>query len=233
MMKEMLTNKILRGLPEAEFARLMPLFEPVSLSAGERLSEAGETARFIYFPENSIVSAHAEMQDGKSVEVGMVGFEGVTGLSMLLRSGTASHSLNVSVAGSALRMRKDDFEREIRRGDGIKQSLLAYAGEYLTQVSQRSACASLHLVEQRMAVWLLLVADRLDADLIQITQERIAQHLGVRRAGITILALEMQSAGAISYSRGSLRINSRQTLEAIACECYGALAVGRQQTAYM
>lgn len=233
MMKEMLTNKILRGLPDAEFTSLMPLLEPVSLSAGERLSEAGETARFIYFPENCIISCHAEMQDGKSVEVGMVGFEGVTGLSTLLRSGTASHSLNVSVAGSALRMRKDDFKREILRGDGVKQSLLAYAGEYLTQVSQRAACASLHLVEQRLAVWLLLIADRLDADVIQITQERIAQHLGVRRAGITVLALEMQSEGAISYTRGSLRLNNRQTLEAIACECYGALAVGRQQTAHM
>jgi CRP-like cAMP-binding protein len=232
-MKEMLTNKILRGLPDAGFARLMPLLEPVSLSAGERLSGAGEMPRFIYFPENSIISCHADMQDGKSVEVGMVGFEGVTGLSTLLASRMAPHSLNVSVAGSALRMRKDDFEREIRRIDDIKQSLLAYAGEYLTQVAQRAACASLHRTDQRLAVWLLLVSDRLDADVIQITQERIAQHLGVRRAGVTVLAAEMQAMGAISYTRGSLRINDRQMLEAIACECYGALVVGRQQTAYM
>lgn len=214
-------------------ARLMPLLEPISLSAGERFSGAGETARFIYFPENSIISAHAEMQDGKSVEVRMAGFEGVTGLSTLLASSMAPHSLNVSVAGSAFRMQKDDFEREIRRSDDIKQSLLAYAGEYLTQVSQRAACASLHRTEQRLAVWLLLMADRPDTYLIQITQERIAQHLGVRRAGVTVLATEMQAAGAISYTRGSLRLTDRQTLEAIACECYGALVVGRQQTAYL
>jgi len=232
-MKEMLTNKILTGLPDAEFARLMPLLEPVSLSAGERLSETGETARFIYFPENSIISCQADMKDGKSAEVGMVGFEGVAGISSLLGSRPVAHSLNVSVSGSALRVRKDDFEQEILRGDGIKQSLLAYAGEYITQIAQRSACAALHRLEQRFAVWMLLVIDRLDADVIQITQERIAQHLGVRRAGVTEAAGQLQDAGAISYTRGSLRLTDRQTLEAVACECYGALAPNHQQTTYM
>ena len=232
-MKEMLTNKILRGLPDADFARLMPLLEPITLSAGERLSEAGEAARFIYFPENSVISCQADMQDGKSAEVGMVGFEGVAGITSLLSSRPAAHSLNVSVAGSALRVRKDDFGREILHGDGIKQSLLAYAGEYVKQISQRSACAALHRLDQRFAVWLLLVADRLGEDVIQITQERIAQHLGVRRAGITEAAGQLQDAGAISYTRGSLRINNRQRLEAMACECYGALTVNPQQTTYM
>jgi CRP-like cAMP-binding protein len=232
-MKEMLTNKILTGLSGAEFARLLPLLEPVTLSAAERLAEAGETARFIYFPENSVISCHAEMQDGKSAEVGMVGFEGVAGITSLLSSRPVEHSLNVSVAGSALRVRRDDFEREILRGDGINRSLLAYAGEYLTQISQRSACAVLHRLQQRFAVWLLLIADRLKADEIQITHERIAQHLGVRRSGITIAAVEMQAAGAISYTRGSLRLKDRQALEAIACECYGALTLARQQTTYM
>jgi CRP-like cAMP-binding protein len=232
-MKEMLTNKILTGLPDAEFARLMPLLEPVALSAGERLSEAGETARFIYFPENSVISCHADMQDGKSAEVGMVGFEGVAGITVLLGSRPAAHSLNVSVAGSALRMRKDYFEREILHGDGLKQSLLAYVGEYVTQIAQRAACAILHRMEQRLAVWLLLVADRLDADVIEITHERIAGHMGVRRAGVTEVVGEMQAAGAISYRRGSLRLTDRQMLEAMSCECYGALAVGRQQTTYM
>lgn len=232
-MKEMLTNKILTGLPDAEFARLLPLLVPVTLYAGERLSGPGEAARFVFFPENSVISCRAEMRDGKSVEVGMIGFEGVAGIAALVGSRPVAHSLNVSVAGSALRMRNDYFEREILRGDGIKQSLIAYAGEYVTQVSQRSACAALHRLEQRLAVWLLLVADRLDTDVIQITHEQIALHLGVRRAGVTELVGAMQAAGAISYTRGSLRLNDRQTLEAMACECYGALAVGSQQTAYM
>jgi CRP-like cAMP-binding protein len=232
-MKEMLTNRILTGLREAEFARLMPLLQPVSLTAGERLSNAGEKARFIYFPESSVLSCQAEMQDGKSAEVGMIGFEGMSGLTSLLGSSPAAHSLNVSVGGSALRVSTDDFKREMLRGDGLQQSLLAYAGEYITQVSQRSACAIFHIVEQRFAVWLLLLADRTDEDVIHITQERIAEHLGVRRAGVTVVAAGMQAAGAIAYRRGNLRIVNRQMIETMACECYGTLAVGHQQTTYI
>jgi CRP-like cAMP-binding protein len=233
-MKEMLTNKILNGLREAEFARLMPLLQPVSLSAGERLSEAGETMRFIYFPESSVLSCQAEMQDGKSAEVGMIGFEGMAGITALVGSRPAAHFLNVSVGGSALRVGTDDFKREILHHDGLQQSLLAYAGDYVTQVSQRSACAIFHTVEQRFAVWLLLLTDRTRDAVIQITQERIADHLGVRRAGVTVVALHMQAAGAISYRRGNLRIDNREMLEAMACECYGTLAIGRpRQTTYM
>ena len=230
-MKEMLTNKILTGLRDTEFTHLMPLLQPVSLYTGERLSEAGETMRFIYFPESSVLSCRAEMQDGKSAEVGMIGFEGMAGITAVVGSLPAVHSLNVSVGGSALRVSTDDFKREILRSDGIQASLLAYAGEYITQTSQRSACAVFHTIEQRFAVWLLLLTDRIKDDVIQITHEGIAQHLGVRRAGVTVVAAAMQDAGAIRYRRGNLRINDRQMIEAIACECYGTLAERRQQTA--
>jgi len=232
-MKEMLTNKILTGLNQADFERLMPLLQPVSLSAGERLSEAGETMRFIYFPESSVLSCQAEMQDGKSTEVGMIGFEGTAGITSLVGSLPAAHSLNVTVEGTALRVATDDFKREILRREGVQQSLLAYAGEYVTQVSQRSACAVFHTIEQRFAVWLLLLTDRVKDEVIQITQERIAEHLGVRRAGVTVVAAAMKHAGAITYKRGNLRVNDRQMIEQIACECYGTLAVGRQQTTYI
>ena len=232
-MKEMLTNKILTGLRDTEFTHLMPLLQPVSLSTGERLSEAGEPMRFIYFPESSVLSCRAEMQDGKSAEVGMIGFEGMAGITAVVGSLPAVHSVNVSVGGSALRMSTNEFRREILRGDGVQQALLAYAGEYLTQISQRSACAVFHTIEQRFAVWLLLLLDRVKDDVIQITQERIAEHLGVRRAGVTVVAGGMQDAGAISYRRGNLRVTDRQMLEAIACECYATLSVGRQQTTYM
>jgi CRP-like cAMP-binding protein len=233
MMKEMLTNKILTGLRDAEFTHLMPLLQPVSLSAGEWLSEAGETMRFIYFPESAVLSCRAEMQDGKSAEVGMIGFEGMAGITAVMGSLPAAHSLNVSVGGSALRVSTEDLKRELLRGDAIQQSLLAYAGEYITQISQRSACAVFHTTEQRLAVWLLILADRVKDEVIQITQERIAEHLGVRRAGVTVAAGAMQDMGAISYRRGNLRVNDRQMLETIACECYGTLAVRRQQTTYM
>jgi CRP-like cAMP-binding protein len=232
-MKEMLTNNILTGLRDAEFERLMPLLQPVSLSAGERLSEPGETMRFIYFPESAVLSCQAEMQDGKSAEVGIIGFEGMAGITAVVSSLPAVNSVNVLVGGSALRVSTDDFKREISRGDGIQQSLLAYASEYITQISQRSACAVFHTIEQRLAVWLLLLTDRVKDEVIQITQERIAEHLGVRRAGVTVAAGAMQDVGAISYRRGNLRVNDRQMMEMIACECYETLAVGRQQTTYM
>jgi CRP-like cAMP-binding protein len=233
-MKEMLTNKILTGLRDAEFDRLMPLLHPVSLSTGERLSEAGEAAPFVYFPESCVISCLANMQDGKSAEVGMIGLEGVADITGLVKPRRAVHSLNVSIGGSALRVRTDDLEREMLRSEGLQQSLLGYAAEYVTQLYQRSACAIFHMVEQRFAVWLLLLTDRTRDAVIQITQERIADHLGVRRAGVTVVALHMQAAGAISYRRGNLRIDNREMLEAMACECYGTLATGRpRQTTYM
>ena len=232
-MKNMLTNKLLSRMPDAEFAQLMPLLEPVSLSTGERLAEAGETPRFIYFPESCVISCQANMQDGKSAEVGMIGFEGVADVTALVRSGPAVHSLNVSIGGSALKVRRDEL-REMLGGEGLRKSFFDYAAGYVTQISQRSACAIFHLVEQRFAVWLLLLADRIGEGEIQMTQERTADHLGVRRAGVTVVAAHMQAGGAISYRRGTLRINNRAMLEELACECYGTLAVGRApQTTYM
>ena len=233
-MKEMLTNKILTGLRDADFARLMPLLHPVSLSTGERLAEAGDTAPFVYFPESCVISCVANMQDGKSAEVGMIGFEGVADITGLVKPRPALHSLNVSIGGSALRVRIDDFAREMSSSEGVRQSLLNYAAEYINQVCQRSACSVFHLVEQRFAVWLLLLTDRTSEPVIPVTQERIADHLGVRRAGVTVVATQMQAAGAITYRRGHLRITNRELLETMACECYGTLAVGRpHQTTYM
>ncbi len=230
-MKEMLSNKVLNTLPDPEFARLLPMLEPTSLSAAERLTESGEPPRHVYFPESCVISCHADMQDGKSAEVGMIGKEGVAGLTALLGSRPATQSLKVTVGGSALRMRRAEFERELRESGALRQSLLTYAGDYLLQVSQRSACATLHRMEQRLAVWLLLLSDRLGGDAMEMTHERIAYHLGVRRAGVTEIAGELQRAGIISYTRGSLRVVNREALEAVACECYGALSrEGRQHS---
>jgi CRP-like cAMP-binding protein len=229
-MKEMLSNKILSRLPDAEFARLMPMLEPVDVSAGQRLAETGEHSPFVFFPENSIISCQADMQDGKSAEVGMVGKDGVAGLPALFGSRPAVHSLTVAISGSALRLRKEVLEKELEQSDGLKQVLAPYMSDYVTQVAQRAACAILHRMEQRFAVWLLMVTDRLDTNLVETTQERIAQHLGVRRAGVTVIARELQFLGAISYSRGHLRIADRPLLQKVACECYGTLAVTRHAT---
>ena len=225
-MNEMLSNRILNRLPAADFTQLVPLLEPISLTPGERLAEQGESSPFVYFPENAIISCHADMQDGKSAEVGMVGKDGVAGLPALFGSRAAVHSLTVAISGSALRMRKEMLEQKLKngKGNGLQQILDPYVNNYVTQVAQRAACAILHRMEQRFAVWLLMILDRLDTDLVEITQERIAQHLGVRRAGVTVIAREMQYIGAISYTRGHLRVINRELLQRVACECYAALS---------
>jgi len=154
----------------------------------------------------------------------MVGKEGVAGLPPLFGARPAVHSLTVAIAGNALRLRREALERELKRGNGLQQTLALYVFDYMTQVAQRAACAILHRMEQRFALWLLMVTDRLGTDAVETTQERIAQHLGVRRAGITVVAGELQIIGAIAYTRGNLRITDRSLLKKVACECYGALA---------
>lgn len=221
----MLSNRILNRLPDADIERLLPSMEAVSLGAGERLAETGEIAPFVYFPENSIISCQADMRDGKSAEVGMVGNDGIAGLPALSGSRPAGHSLIVAIAGNALRLRREGLDRELRLGNSLQEIIGTYVGEYVTQVEQRAACAILHRMEQRFAVWLLMVTDRLDSEAVEITQERIAQHLGVRRAGITVLAHELQLLRVISYTRGNMRIVDRSRLEKVACECYSALAI--------
>lgn len=232
-MKQMLTNRILTSLSDAEFSRLMPLLEPVSLSPGERLDAISGPSRFVFFPESSVLSCQADMRDGKSAEVGMIGRDGVAGVPSLLGARLPAHSLGVAVGGSALRIKRDELEQELRRGEELRRALQQYAGDYVAQVSQRAACAILHRLEQRLAVWLLMLADRVSTDTIEITQERMAHHLGVRRAGVTVVVGQLQDRGAIWHGRGRLRIVSRKTLEAAACECYGALALTPRHSTLM
>ena len=220
----MLTNQILGGLPHAEFERVRPLLEPLLLDAGERLSGAGEAPPYVYFPEGSVLAYRAELRGGAAPEVGMVGREGVACLSPLLGPRPAPQSLEVLAGGPALRMRAADFERELGRAGALRTSVLAYAGDYLAQVSQRAACLARHKARQRLAVWLLLLAERLDSDAFNLTQERIARHLGLRRAGVNVLADQLQEAGVISHSPGRLRLLDRPALEAAACECYAAVS---------
>lgn len=222
-MKQMLTNRLLTRVPDAELARLTSFLEPVSLSAGERLTPSGEAARFVYFPESAVISCYTDMQDGRSAEVAMIGREGMAGLSSLFGSHARAQSLAVAATGMAFRVKKADFERELDSAGSLRHLLLDYAGEYMAQISRRAACNILHLTEQRLAVWLLMLTERLGTDTVVVTQEKVAQHLGVRRAGISVIAGELQERGVISYTRGQIRVANRRTLEATACECYAAM----------
>lgn len=227
---ELLSNKILTALPAEDFERLVPHLEPVTLSAGQTLFAQGAEAHHLFFPENCVVSYQCAMQDGKSVEVSMIGREGVAGFQALFGMAASRQEVSVTVGGSALRARADELRREVERASALRRSLERFSGEYAAHVSQRSACGTLHSIERRFAVWLLLLTERLGTDTVELTQERIAAHLGVRRAGITVIAGELQARGVLVNSRGSLHIPDRRALEAVACECYWALSGDARQT---
>lgn len=228
---DLLSNKILTALPGEDFQRLVTHLEPVSLAAGQTLFAQGEEAHHLFFPESCVVSAQCGMQDGKSVEVGMIGREGVAGLNALFGPSHSRQELSVAVGGTALRARAEEVRREFERATALRRLLERFSGEYAAHVSQRSACNALHSIERRFAVWLLLLTERLDADTVEMTHERIAAHLGVRRAGVTVIAGDLQDKGVLTNSRGSVRVTDRRGLEAIACECYWSLAgAAAQQT---
>jgi CRP-like cAMP-binding protein len=218
----LLTNKLLTGLPGADFARLLPHLEPVELTCDQNLYFLGDPPEFVYFPESSVVSHLHILADGGAIEADMVGRDGMTGLSAVFNSHPPDRWTKVTIGGNALRVRADVMRQEFALGGGVQQSLLAYAYARLAQVSQRAVCNGLHSVEQRFCSWLLMIHDRAGDDRLPLTHERIARHLGTRRAGITELATSLRARGHISYSRALIRIVDRRGLEACACECYRA-----------
>jgi CRP-like cAMP-binding protein len=216
----LLTNKILTGLPGEDFARLLPHLEPVGLTCDENLNYLGDPPDFVYFPETAVISHLHVLSDGGTIEADMVGRDGLTGLSVIFNSHPPEHWTKVTIGGSALRVRADVMRHEFGLCGGVHQALLAYASARLAHVAQRAVCNGLHSVEQRFCSWLLMIHDRAGDDRLPLTHERIARHLGTRRAGITELATTLRARGDISYSRGLIRVVNRQGLQASACECY-------------
>jgi len=216
----LLTNKLLTGLPGADFARLLPYLEPVALACDENLYFLGDPPDFVYFPESAVVSHLYILSDGGTIETDMVGREGLTGLSAVLNCDPPDRWTKVLIDGSALRVRAEVMREQFALCAGLQHSMLAYAAARLAHVAQRAVCNGLHSVEQRFCSWLLMLQDRAGEERLPLTHERIARHLGTRRAGITELATSLRARGDISYSRGLIRITDRRGLEASACECY-------------
>jgi CRP-like cAMP-binding protein len=223
----LLTNRILTGLPGADFARLLPHLEPVEFTCDQNLYCLGDPPEFVYFPESTVVSHLHVLSDGGTIEADMVGREGLTGLSAVFNSDTPERWTKVLIGGSALRARAEVIRQELALCGGVQQSLLAYASARLAHVAQRAVCNGLHSVEQRLCSWLLMLEDRAGDERLTLTHERIARHLGTRRAGITELATSLRARGYISYSRGLIHIVNRRGLEACACECYGVQSRAR------
>ena len=213
-------SRLLTLLPGAEYERLLPHLERVSFSLGQVVYESGDRMRYIYFPTSVIISLLYTMENGSSAEMGMAGNEGLIGIALFMGGDTMPNRAVVQSAGDALRMRAKVLQEEFARGGPFQRLLLRYTQALITQMSQTAVCNRLHEIEQQLCRWLLLSHDRLDSDELVMTQELIANMLGVRREGVTTAAGRLQEQGLISYARGRIRILDRRGLEAAVCECY-------------
>ena len=213
-------NRLLGMLPREEYERILPHLGYVSFSLGEVVYESGGQMSYIYFPTTAIISLLYVMENGSSAEMGMAGNEGLVGIALFMGGDTTPNRAVVQSAGGAFRMRAKVLRDEFSRGGVFQRLLLRYTQALITQMSQTAVCNRLHEIEQQLCRWLLLSHDCLDSDELVMTQELIANMLGVRREGVTAAAGRLQEQGLISYVRGRIRILDRRRLEAAVCECY-------------
>lgn len=216
-------NHLLAALPAAEFERVAANLELVPMPLGAMLYEPDEQLRHAYFPTTAIVSLHYVTESGDSAETAGVGNEGVIGIALFMGGNTTPSSASVQAAGHAYRLESRLLKQEFNCGGSMQHLLLRYTQALITQVSQTAACNRHHTLEQRLCRWLLLSADRLPSRELIITQEMIANMLGVRREGITEAAGNLQRAGTIRYRRGHIAVLDRAGLEARVCECYAVV----------
>jgi CRP-like cAMP-binding protein len=213
-------NHLLRELPSSEAERLIPQLELVAMPLGSVLYESGSQLRHVYFPTTSIVSLLYVMADGASAEIAVVGNEGMVGVALFMGGETTPSRAIVQSAGHAYRLKGAILKEEFRRAAGLQHLLLRYTQALLTQMAQTAVCNRHHSVDQQLCRWLLLSLDRLPSNKLTMTQELIANMLGVRREGVTEAAGKLQLAGLIKYSRGQITVLDRKRLEKHCCECY-------------
>jgi len=213
-------NELFRYIPDEEWARLLPHIELVDLPLGKVLYEPGMKMRYVYFPSTAIVSLLYAAEDGSSAEIAIVGREGVVGISIFMGGESTSSRAVVQSAGFGYRIRSSLVLDEFNKSGPVMHLLLRYTQALITQMSQTAVCNRHHTLDQQFCRWLLLSLDRLSGNKLVMTQELIANMLGVRREGVTEAALKMQKAGLIRYSRGHITILDRAGLEQRTCECY-------------
>jgi CRP-like cAMP-binding protein len=213
-------NTLLTALPPQERNRLLARMEQVSLGLKDVLYERNRPITHVHFPLTGVCSMVVVMSDGLGVEAGTVGNEGMVGLPVYLGADTSPHRAFSQVPGDTLRMRAKDFKDELARGGQLNDVLRRYNQALMNQMAYSVACNRLHSVEERMCRWLLMTHDRVSADQFPLTQEFLAQMLGVRRPSVTVVAGVLQKAGLIAYTRGRVVVLDRPRLEAASCECY-------------
>ena len=217
-------NHLLAALPADVYARLLPALESVSLPLGKVLYESGVELAHVYFPvPGCIVSMLYVMTDGASAEIAVVGDEGMVGIALFMGGDTTPSRALVQSAGNAFRLPGGALKSEFERHSGLQILLLRYTQALITQMSQTAVCNRHHTVDQQLCRWLLLSLDRLSSNELVMTQELIANMLGVRREGVTEAAGKLQAAGLIRYSRGHVTVVDRPGLEAKVCECYAVV----------
>jgi CRP-like cAMP-binding protein len=213
-------NDILRALLASEYRHLSPKFENVELHSGDVIYQAGRNIEYVYFPENAVVAMIDTMDSGGTIEVGVIGHEGMVGINIFLGCLTTPDKAIVQMSGSAMRMKTRDLRHELRFGSPLQRLLLRYTQALLAVISQSVGCSQHHEVPQRLARWLLTMHHYAQANEFAMSQQFIADMLGVRRVGVTKAAGDFQAAGLISYSRGRIRILDKAGLQKKSCECY-------------
>jgi len=216
-------NQLLAALPKKEFERWEPELERVELKLGQVLFESGANVTHVYFPTTAIVSLLYVLQDGASAEIAVVGREGIVGISLFMGGGSTPSRAVVQSAGLGIRLRAAAFQTEFSRVGAILHLMLRYTQALITQMAQTAVCNRHHTLDQQLCRWLLLSLDRLTGTQLDMTQELIANMLGVRREGVTEAALKLQKAGLIKYTRGHITILDRDGLEKRTCECYAVV----------
>ncbi len=217
------TNQLLAALPEAEWLRWLPQLEPVKLALGQVLYESGAKMTYVYFPTSAIVSLLHVLENGASAEIAVVGFEGVVGISIFMGGGSTPSRAVVQSAGMGFRLRSDAIKQEFDRSSPVMHLMLRYTQALITQMAQTAVCNRHHSLDQQLCRWLLLSLDRLQGNELVMTQELIANMLGVRREGVTEAALKLQKACLIRYARGHISVLDRPGLEQRTCECYAVV----------
>lgn len=213
-------NRILAALPHEEFARVLRHLEKVRLEKGEIVYMTGDRIRYGYFPVNGLVSLLSTTETGSTVEVAMVGNEGIVGLPVILGNGIIPYEVTVQITTEAFRIRAEALQEEFDKGEALQVLMLRYLNVMIAQISQSSICNRFHTLEAALSRWLLIAQDRVNSDSLNLTQEIISHALGVPRTGVTMAAGALQRAGLIRYSRGKIVILDRARLEANSCECY-------------
>lgn len=222
-MPEQSSNALLNSMPPTEWARIASQLEVVDLPLGKVLYESGATMSHVYFPTTAIVSLLYVMEDGASAEIAVVGHEGVVGIALFMGGETTPSRAVVQSAGQGYRLRASAIKDEFNRSGPVMHLLLRYTQALITQMAQTAVCNRHHSLDQQLCRWLLLSLDRLNSNELVMTQELIANMLGVRREGVTEAALKLQRLGLIRYARGHITVLDRPALEGRVCECYSVV----------